>query len=165
MVPCLISLTDPENRGSNFLQAVDQKLPAYMASYTWQYLMFSMSIEINTYYLTLWDRKSLLRSSKTVSSCGAMIKFWTWHSDSSVGIATGYSILDGRGVGVRVLIGSIIYVLHVVQTGSRVHVTFFKMDNGGSYPRDKAARADYSPPIMPRSRKCGSIRPLPHTPS
>jgi hypothetical protein len=52
-----------------------------------------------------------------------------------VGIATGYGLDDGE-VGVRVLVGSRISLLHVVQTGSGVHPTSYTVGTGG-----KAARA------------------------
>jgi hypothetical protein len=58
--------------------------------------------------------------------------------DSVVGIATGYG-LDDRGVGVRVPVGSRIFFLYVVQTGSGVHPTSYPMGTGGSFPWDKAA--------------------------
>jgi hypothetical protein len=58
--------------------------------------------------------------------------------DSVVDIATGYR-LDGRGVGVRVPVGSIIFSLHVVQTGSGVHPTSYPMGTGGTFPGVKAA--------------------------
>jgi hypothetical protein len=52
---------------------------------------------------------------------------------SAVGIATGYG-LDDRGVGVRVPVGSRILLLHVVQTGSGVHLTFYPLRIGGFSP-------------------------------
>jgi hypothetical protein len=58
--------------------------------------------------------------------------------DSSVGIVTGYR-LDDRGVGVRVLLGSRFFFLHLVQTGSGVHPTSYPMGNGGYFPGGKAA--------------------------
>jgi hypothetical protein len=67
--------------------------------------------------------------------------------DSSVGIATGYG-LDDRGVGVRVPEGSKIF----------------------SSPRrpdrlwDRGVTLTTHHKLLPRSRKCGSIHPLPHTP-
>jgi hypothetical protein len=39
---------------------------------------------------------------------------------SAIGIGTGY-VLDPRGVGVRFTVGSGIFILYVVQTGSGVH--------------------------------------------
>jgi hypothetical protein len=55
--------------------------------------------------------------------------------DIAVGIATGYG-LDDRGVGVRVPVGSRIFFLHVVQTGSGAHPTSYSMD---SFPGGKTA--------------------------
>jgi hypothetical protein len=54
--------------------------------------------------------------------------------DSIVGIATAYG-LDDLGVGVRVPLGSRIFSLHVVQTGSGVHRTSYPRGTGGSFPR------------------------------
>jgi hypothetical protein len=60
--------------------------------------------------------------------------------DSSVGIATGYG-LDDQGAGVQVPVGSRIFILHVVQSGSGVHPTSYPMGIGGSFPGGKAAEA------------------------
>jgi hypothetical protein len=60
--------------------------------------------------------------------------------DSAVGIATSYG-LDDRGFGVRVSVGSIIFLLHVVQTGSGIHPTSYQMGTVGSFPWGKAAGA------------------------
>jgi hypothetical protein len=59
---------------------------------------------------------------------------------SVVGIANGYG-LDDRGVRVRVPVGSRIFSLHVVQTGSGVHLTSYPMGTGGSFPVDKSTAA------------------------
>jgi hypothetical protein len=60
--------------------------------------------------------------------------------DSAVGIATGQSLNDS-GVGVRVLKGSKIFLLHVVQTGFKVHPTPYPMGTGDYFPAGKAAEA------------------------
>jgi hypothetical protein len=60
--------------------------------------------------------------------------------DSAVGKATTYG-LDDRGAGVRVPVGSKFSLLHVVQTGSGVHLTSYPTGTGGSYPRGKVAEA------------------------
>jgi hypothetical protein len=60
--------------------------------------------------------------------------------DSAVGIATGYG-LDYQGVGVRVPVGQEFLLLHVVQTGSRVHPTSYPMGTNGPFPGGKAAGA------------------------
>jgi hypothetical protein len=57
-----------------------------------------------------------------------------------VGIATGYG-LDVRWVEVGVAVGSIIFLLHIVQTGSGVHSTSYSV--GVKRPRREA---DHSPP-------------------
>jgi hypothetical protein len=85
--------------------------------------------------------------------------------DNSVGVAIGYG-LDDQGAGVRVPVGSRISLLHVVQTGSGAHPASCPMGTGGSFSRGKAAGAWSWPlQLVPMLRKCGSIHPLPHTPS
>jgi hypothetical protein len=56
------------------------------------------------------------------------------YRDSVVGIATGYG-LDDREVGDRVLVGSRIFILHVTQTGSGVHLTDPRLGPNLSYPK------------------------------
>jgi hypothetical protein len=67
-----------------------------------------------------------------------------WHGltqcNSSVGIATGYG-LDGRGVGVRVPVGTRFSPLHIVQTGSGAHLASYPMGTVGSFPGWKVAEA------------------------
>jgi hypothetical protein len=75
----------------------------------------------------------------------SLISSW----DSVVGIATSYR-LDDRGVGVQVPVRSRIFFLHVVQSGSGVH---------------RRVKLTTHLQLMQRSRKCGSMHPLPHTPS
>jgi hypothetical protein len=75
-------------------------------------------------------------------------------------IATGYG-LDGRGVEVR------------VPVGSRIFSTSSIPALGSTQPPIQWAPGALSPGVkltthlqpVPRSRKCGSIHPLPHTPS
>jgi hypothetical protein len=68
------------------------------------------------------------------------IKYFSRSRVSALGIATSYG-LDDRGVGVRVPVGSRISLLHVVETGSGVHPTYYLIGAVGSFPLDKAAGA------------------------
>jgi hypothetical protein len=84
--------------------------------------------------------------------------------DSSVSITTGFG-LDDRGVGVRVNIGSRIF-----SSPSRPDRLWSSLSSGyrGLFPRGQSGRGvklttDFY--LMPRSRKCGSIHTLPHSPS
>jgi hypothetical protein len=77
--------------------------------------------------------------------------------DSVVSIAISYGLND-RGFGVRVSIWSRIFLFHVVQTGSGVHPAPFPMST-------KGVKLTTHLQLVPRSRKCGSTHPLPHTPS
>jgi hypothetical protein len=66
--------------------------------------------------------------------------------DSSVGIVLSYG-LDDRGSRVRFPAGAGNYSLHRrVQNGSGAHPAFYPMVTRGSFPVDKAAGADHSPP-------------------
>jgi hypothetical protein len=87
--------------------------------------------------------------------------------DSSVGIAIGYGLENG-GVGVPVPVVQEFSLLHVFQIGSGVHPTSYTIDTGSSFLGGKAAggvKLTTHLQLLPRSRKCGSIHPLPHTPS
>jgi hypothetical protein len=83
-----------------------------------------------------------------------------WSQDSVVGIATGYG-LDDRGVRVR------------VPVGSRIFFTSSRLALGPTQPPIQRVPAALStgvkltthPQLVPRSRKRGSIHPLPRTSS
>jgi hypothetical protein len=86
--------------------------------------------------------------------------------DSAVCIATGYG-LDDRGVGVRVPVG-----LRIFSTPRRPDrlcpPTFLSTGYRGLFRREESGRGvqlTIHIQLVPRSRKCGSIHPLPHTPS
>jgi predicted lipoprotein with Yx(FWY)xxD motif len=62
-------------------------------------------------------------------------------------IAIGYG-LDGRKIGVRVLIGQEFSPLHVAQTDSEAHAASYPMCTGGRFPRGAkrtGREADHSP--------------------
>jgi hypothetical protein len=85
---------------------------------------------------------------------------------SSFGIEAGYE-LDSRGVGVRVPVGSSIFSSSRRPDRLWGHPASYPMATGGSFPGGKSAGAWSWPhhQLVPRSRKCGSIYLLPHTPS
>jgi hypothetical protein len=58
-------------------------------------------------------------------------------------------------------------VLHIVQTGSGVHPTSYKMGTGALSRglSGRGVKLTTHLQLVPRSRKCGSIHPLPHTSS
>jgi hypothetical protein len=70
--------------------------------------------------------------------------------DSSVGIATGYGGGRPGGAGVRIPVG-----IHIVQTGSVVHPTSYKMGTGGSFPgvKRQGREVDHSPPTSAEVKK------------
>jgi hypothetical protein len=82
--------------------------------------------------------------------------------NSAVGIATGYG-LDGRGVGVRVPVGSIIFFFHVVQTGSGTHPASYPMGTGVIFPGVKRSvrEADHSAPTSAEIKKTWSYTSIP----
>jgi hypothetical protein len=63
-----------------------------------------------------------------------------WSQNSSVGIANGYGLEDGK-VGFRVPVGQEFSLLHVVQTGSGVHSTSYTMGTRGSFLGGKVVGA------------------------
>jgi hypothetical protein len=85
--------------------------------------------------------------------------------DTAVGVATGY-VLDDRGVGVQVPAGSRIF-----STSSRPVLgptqPPIQWVLGPLYPgvMRPGRQADHSPPTSAEVKKCGSIHPLPPTPS
>jgi hypothetical protein len=87
------------------------------------------------------------------------LKIFRDSRDSSVGIATGYG-MDDRGVGVR------------VPVGLRIFYSLRRPDRLWGSPKLLSNRYGVKLPgmkltthlqLVPRSRKCGSIHPLPHT--
>jgi hypothetical protein len=74
--------------------------------------------------------------------------------DSSVGLATGYGwIRGGRELESRQ--GKKLSHLHIVQTGSEVHPTSYKMGTGGSFSgvKRQGREADHSPPTSAEVKK------------
>jgi hypothetical protein len=88
------------------------------------------------------------------------IHMWIRSRDIVVGIATGY-VLDDRGVGVRVPVGSRIF-----SSSCRPDLLWglsnpsYPLGTAGSFPG-----LTTNLQLVPRSRKCGSIHPFPHAPS
>jgi hypothetical protein len=84
------------------------------------------------------------------------------NQDSSVAIGTGYE-LDDRGVGVRVPVGS--WIFSSPRRPDRLwdHPASYPMGPGG--PSSRGVKLTTHLQLVPRSSKCGSIHPLPHTPS
>jgi hypothetical protein len=86
--------------------------------------------------------------------------------DSTVGIATGYG-LDDQGVRVRVPTGGNNFhssmssrpALGATQPQPPIQWVLGLLSQGVNQPRREA---DHSPQLVPRSRKRGSMQPLPH---
>jgi hypothetical protein len=64
--------------------------------------------------------------------------------------------------GIELYFMQVITVKYVVQTGSEAHPTSYPMGTERSSAGGKAAWATHFQ-LVPRSRKRGSVRPLPHT--
>jgi hypothetical protein len=80
--------------------------------------------------------------------------------DSAVGIATGYG-LDDRGIGVRVPVESRIF--YSPRRPDRLLGPPNLLSNGYRELFPPGVKRQLQ--LVPRSRKCGSIHPLSHTPS
>jgi hypothetical protein len=75
--------------------------------------------------------------------------------DSSVCIATDYRLDDQRGREFESRYVHKFLFLHVVQTGSGVHPTSYKMGTGGSFPgvKRQGREAEHSPPPSAEVKK------------
>jgi hypothetical protein len=84
-----------------------------------------------------------------------------WNLTIGIGIATGYG-LDDRGVGIRDLVRSRIFSSprHPDRFWG-LYPAFYPMGTGGTFPRGVKLTTYLQ--LVPRSRKRGSIHPLPHT--
>jgi hypothetical protein len=88
------------------------------------------------------------------------LRVWYESRDRAAGIATAYA-LDNRGVGVQVLVGSRIFLSPRPQTGSGANPASYSMTTA----IDRSVKLTTQLYLVSRSRKRGSIRPLPPTPS
>jgi hypothetical protein len=79
-----------------------------------------------------------------------------------VGITTGY-VLDDRGAGVRVPVGSRIFSAPRRPDRPCGPHASYPMGTGSSFLRGVKMTTHLE--LVTRSRKCGSIHPLPHAPS
>jgi hypothetical protein len=84
--------------------------------------------------------------------------------DSVAGMATGYG-LDDRGVGVRVPVGSRIFSSPRSPGQLWGPHNLLSNEYRGLFPVGQGVKLTTHLQLAPRSRKCGSIHPLPHTPS
>jgi hypothetical protein len=100
---------------------------------------------------------------ETIPTSSFLISCW----ESVVGIATGYG-LDDRGIGVRVPVVSRIF--SSPRRPDRLLDPFNLLYDGyrGLFPREVSGRGVKLTThfqLVPRSRTCGFIHPLPDTPS
>jgi hypothetical protein len=104
---------------------------------------------------TWWTRRP------RTEPCSHNKSFITPSTSSVAGIAIGYG-LDDWGVGVRVPVGSRIFSLRRPDQlwGPPNHIS---TGYRGLFPRGVKLTTQLQ--LVPRWRKCGSIHPLPHTPS
>jgi hypothetical protein len=75
--------------------------------------------------------------------------------DSSVDIATGYGLDDQGGGSSSAGRVKNMSLLHIVQTGSGVHPTSYKIGTGGTFPgvKRQGREADHSPPTSAEVKK------------
>jgi hypothetical protein len=121
---------------------------------------------------SIFNRAQDRPPSRSKAYCFPHKLYTLYHSyrvsrDSVGGIATGYR-LDDWGVGVRVLVGSRFFSSH--HHPDQIWRPSNLLSNGyrGLFPGGKAAgtiKLTTHLQLVLRSRKCGSIHPLLHTPS
>jgi hypothetical protein len=129
----------PENVGSRLLRNV---------GYTWKTIPYynPEGYNFNIFNYTLNNCLCLKQTYplRFAMSCSSLILLlrpsYCGNRDSGVDIATAYGLGD-RGVGVRVPVGLIIFLLHVVQTGFGAHPSSYPMGIGAFLPCGKAAGA------------------------
>jgi hypothetical protein len=123
------------------------------------------------FMVKLWPFVFCLNAISYLSNkeCRIKVRFWNGRNrkwDSAVGIATGYG-LDARGVGVRVPVGSRIFS-SPLRPDRLWGPSSLLASYGRLFPRGysgQAMKLTTHLPLVPRSRKRGSINPLPHTAS
>jgi hypothetical protein len=83
--------------------------------------------------------------------------------DSSVGIATDYGLDDQGGGSSSPGRVKKFLLRHIVQTGSGVHRTSYKMGTGGSFPgvKRQGREADHSPPTNAEVKKMWNYTSIP----
>jgi hypothetical protein len=86
-----------------------------------------------------------------------------WSRDSSVGIATGYGLGDQGDGSFESRWSQEFSLLHIVQTGSGVHPTSYKMGTGGSFSgiKRQGREADHSPPTSAEVKKMWMYTSIP----
>jgi hypothetical protein len=116
------------------------------------------------HYATVSNLPSVHSSSVRIFSSAPINKD---SRDSAVGIAAGYG-LDDQEVGVQVPVGSRFFTSPCYP--ERLWGPLSLISNGyrGLFPRGwtgRGVKLTTHLHLVPRSRKCGPIHPLPHTPS
>jgi hypothetical protein len=104
---------------------------------------------------TLFLENPFLCYSTTCPSASFLQVFFPNKSRDSVArIAAGYGLVD-RGAGVRVPVGSRIFISQIVQIGSGVHPTSYTMGTGGTFPgvNRPGREADHLPPTSVEVKK------------
>jgi hypothetical protein len=125
----------------------------------WLDLFLQMSLEPFKWSLTF---VKFLNYSEVLHSLSRYYDTSARTRDSAVGIAINYG-LDDRGIGVIVPVGSRIFSSPSRPDWRWVHPTSYPIGTGGSFPGGEVAWT-WSWHLVPRSRKCGYICLLRHTP-
>jgi hypothetical protein len=126
-------------------------------SYDETFFDFNLITSIDTINLFLYCSVSVF----------SLHKFIVRSRDRAVGIATDYGV-DGRGVGVPVPVGARIFSSPRRPDWLWCPPNLLSNGYQGIFPRglsDRGVKLTTDLQLVPRSRKCGSIHPLPHTPS
>jgi hypothetical protein len=127
------------------------------------FLSHSKTFESADSILSLQNKNVGSQILKTVNTKITII----WSRDSAVGVATGYG-LDGRGVGVRVPVYARLFFSPRCPDRFRGSLSLLFNGYRGLLLwrlRGRGVKLTTHLQLVPRSRICGSIHPLPHTSS
>jgi hypothetical protein len=131
--PSLVCMSSTRARGATAHQIPGPRSYSHLSS-IYNNAAYTVSKELYPYLVCMWPYTCIYKEAYSLW----MFLYLKRSRCSSVGIATGYG-LDGRGVGVRVPVGSRTFSSPRCPDRLWAHPTSYPMGTGGSFPGDKTA--------------------------